>query len=74
MRVGNAAVLLMLLTACGSDEPGTTAPPTRIEEVPLLETTTIPTLEGAVEVVRDTRGMVHIYGSTLHDIDRKSVV
>lgn len=68
MRVGNAAVLLMLLTACGSDEPGTTAPPTRIEEVPLLETTTIPTLEGAVEVVRDTRGMVHIYGSTLHDI------
>lgn len=68
MRVANAAVLAILLAACGSDDPVQMAPPTRIEEVPVVETTTIPTLEGAVDVVRDTRGMVHIYGSNLHDV------
>lgn len=71
MRAGIASLACLVLAACGGDDNPApiVTPPTHIEDVPLVEdASAIPGLEAGVEVVRDTRGMVHIYGENLHDV------
>ena len=69
-----AAGALVLAVGCGDDngngdDAGRDAgPPMRVEDLPVAEQRTIPTLEQAVEVVIDDRGMPHIYGATDHDV------
>ena len=41
--------------------------PTTIAELPVAERKTLPCAVESVDVVRDTRGMVHIYARDLHD-------
>lgn len=72
---------MVMAAGCGGDDEPTSAsdagadssvdsgPPTRIEEIPRAsEPLALEGLEASVEVVRDERGMPHIYGENLHDV------
>lgn len=67
-----AALLAAALVACGDDPPVTPDAGTHDSGAPdggLPDGTfALPGLDGPVEVVVDTRGMPHIYGSTRHDV------
>lgn len=70
------------VAACGDDDAppntGTDAgvdaaavdagPPEEIEDLPIDEQLNLPGLDAPVDVVRDSRGVPHIYGTTLHDV------
>jgi len=55
---------------CGTDDDRPTPrayPRDAIDDVKTTETLSLPGLVDPVRVVRDTRGMVHVYGRNLHD-------
>jgi penicillin amidase len=64
------ATLALSLGACGDDDatPDAGPPDAGPPDAGPGERTTFPGLDGTVEVVRDTRGMVHIYATTTHDV------
>src|SRR6185369_1885568 len=52
-----AAVLVLAPTAWATD----------VTDLPIAQTFTFPQLSAAVDVVRDTHGIPHVYGATLND-------
>lgn len=77
---GLVLLALGLSMGCGDDDGSTPADagmdgggldggaPTSIEDLPVEEELSLEGLDGPVEVVRDSRGIPHIYGSTVHDV------
>ncbi len=63
-------VLSLSLGACGDDDatPDAGSPDAGPPDAGPGARTTFPGLDGHVEVTRDTRGMVHIYATTTHDV------
>jgi len=60
------ATSLLAVGGCGDDDETAPVPDLGVD-AGSQSRTTFPGLDGPVEVVRDARGMVHIYASTLHD-------
>ena len=60
------ATSLLAMGGCGGDDDIAPAPDLGVD-AGSQDRTTFPGLDGPVEVVRDARGMVHIYATTLHD-------
>jgi len=69
--LGCVAALALGVSACGDDDAPAPvdagSADTGAPDAGRATRTTFPGLDGPVEVVRDERGMVHIYATTLHD-------
>src|ERR1043165_8281744 len=84
MPMRNAVALLALLSACGSSNESSDAPlpdapvsidarapdAASISSLPIDEQKSLAGLTAPVDVVRDTRGVPHIYGQNIPDVIR----